>query len=82
MKHGGKTDALKRLFALATPRKGRWDGVLRVLENVPGKESVCPLRFPLPSSALTLQKLRQPLRSWGSALPGTEGFESSINLNA
>ena len=33
-----------------------------------------------PSSALTLQKLRQSLRSWGSALLGAEVFESSINL--
>ena len=27
-----------------------------------------------PSSASTLQKLRQALRSWGSALPGAEVF--------
>jgi hypothetical protein len=33
-----------------------------------------------PSSALTLQKLRQPLRSWVSALPGAEVLESSLNL--
>jgi hypothetical protein len=31
-------------------------------------------------SALTLKKLRTSLRSWGSAVPGAELFESSINL--
>jgi len=44
--------------------------------------AVPPLLGPRsPSSALTLQKPRQPLRSWGSALPGAEVFASSINLN-
>ena len=36
MKPGGKLGALKRLFAIATLRKARRDGVLGVLENVPG----------------------------------------------